>query len=122
MGRGPYSVPSCKVHCTPRLGRLAYGIEHLRHYLLNGGDKNHRNVRMWVERGEIMMAADMKRDKPMREALILALGDTVEKGKEGLKELRQAQLTKYVRTLEAATYRGHDKHITQSMREAIDNP
>ncbi len=101
---------------------LAYGIEHLRHYLLNGGDKNHRNVRTWVERGEIMMAADLKRDKPMREALILALGDTVEKGKEGLKELRQAQLTKYLRTLEAATYRGHDKYVTASMREAIEAP
>lgn len=101
---------------------LAYGIEHLRHYLLNGGDRNHRNVRMWVERGEIMMAADMKRDKPMREALILALGDTVVKGKEGLKELRQAQLTKYLRTLEAATYRGHENHVTASMREAIENP
>src|SRR4029078_8273964 len=76
---------------------LAYGIEHLRHYLLNGGEKNHRNVRMWLERGEIMMAADIKRDTPMREAFILDLGDTVVAGKEGLQDLRQAQLTKYLR-------------------------
>ena len=69
-----------------------------------------------------MMAADLKRDKPLREALILALGDTVAKGKVGLKELRQAQLRKYLLALEAGTYRDHEKHLTDSMREAIDNP
>ncbi|MEK7693237.1 MAG: hypothetical protein AAB349_03520 [Chloroflexota bacterium] len=101
---------------------MAYGIEHLRHYLLVGDEQKRRNVKTWLERGEIMMAADLKRDKPLREALILALGDTVAKGKEGLKELRQAQLRKYLLALEAGTYRGHEQHVTDSMREAIDNP
>lgn len=101
---------------------LAFGIEHLRYYLLMGDDRKRRNVRTWIERAEIMMAADLKRDTPLREAFILALGDTVAKGKEGLKELRQAQLKKYLLTLEAATYRGHEAHVTQSMREAVDNP
>ena len=101
---------------------LAFGIEHLRFYLLMGDDRKRRNVRTWLERGEIMMAADLKRDKPLREAFILALGDTVAHGKEGLKALREAQLRKYVLTLEAATYRGHGDHITQSMREAVENP
>src|SRR6185295_4915436 len=76
---------------------LAYGVEHLRHYLLMGGDAKRRNVRSWLERGEIMMAADLKRDKPLREAFILALGDTVQQGKDGLRELRQAQLNRYLR-------------------------
>ena len=101
---------------------MAYGIEHLRHYLLVGDEQKRRNVKTWLERGEIMMAADLKRDKPLREALILALGDTVAKGKVGLKELRQAQLRKYLLALEAGTYRDHEKHLTDSMREAIDNP
>jgi hypothetical protein len=101
---------------------LAFGIEHLRYYLLVGNEAKRRNVRTWLERGEIMMAADLKRDKPLREAYILALGDTVAHGKEGLKALREAQLRKYLLTLEAATYRGHDAHVTQSMREAVDNP
>ena len=101
---------------------MAYGIEHLRHYLLVGDEQKRRNVKTWLERGEIMMAADLKRDKPLREALILALGDTVAKGKEGLKELRQAQLRKYLLALEAGTYRDHEQHVTDSMREAIDNP
>ncbi len=101
---------------------LAFGIEHLRYYLLVGDEQKRRNVRTWLERGEIMMAADLKRDTPLREAFILAMGDTVVKGKEGLKALREAQLKKYLLTLEAATYRGHEAHVTQSMREAIDTP
>jgi hypothetical protein len=75
---------------------LAYGIEHLKHYLLNGTEQKRRNVRTWLERGEIMMAADWKRDGALRSAMILALGDTVQQGKDALKELRQAQLTKYL--------------------------
>jgi len=101
---------------------LAYGVEHVRYYLLNGDRQHRRNVRVWVERGEIMMAADMKRDRPMREALILALGDTVAEGKARLKELREAQLARYLQALESATCYGHADHVTQSMREAIDNP
>lgn len=101
---------------------MAYGIEHLRHYLLVGDEQKRRNVKTWLERGEIMMAADLKRDKPLREALILALGDTVAQGKVALKELRQAQLRKYLLALEAGTYRGHEAHLTDSIREAIDNP
>jgi hypothetical protein len=100
----------------------AFAIEHLRHYLLMGDERKRRNIRVWLERGEIMMAADLKRDTPLREAFILALGDTVAKGKEGLKALREAQLRKYLLTLEAATYRGHGDHITESMRECVANP
>jgi hypothetical protein len=101
---------------------LAYGIEHLKHYLLNGGDGAHRNVRLWLERGEIMMAADLKRDKPLREALILALGNTVAEGKVGLKALREAQVRKLVLSLDAATYRGHGDYIVDSLKEVLANP
>jgi hypothetical protein len=101
---------------------MAYGIEHLRHYLLVGDEQKRRNVKTWLERGEIMMAADLKRDKPLREALILALGDTVAEGKVALKELRQAQLRKYLLALEAGTYRDHGSHLTDSMREVTHNP
>jgi len=101
---------------------MAYGIEHLRHYLLMGGPDKRRYVRTWLERGEIMLAADLKRDTALRESLILALGDTVQEGKAALKELRQAQLRKYTLALEAATYTGHAAHIAPSLKEVIDNP
>ena len=101
---------------------MAYGIEHLKYYLLQGGPERRRNVRAWIERGEIMYAADLKRDTPLRESFILALGDTVSEGKAALAELRQSQLRKYLLALEAATYTGHEAHVTESMREVIDNP
>lgn len=101
---------------------LAYGIEHLRYYLQMGEEQKRRNVRIWLERGEVMMAADLRRDKPLREAFILALGDTVEKGKAGLKELRQAQLRKYVLALEAATYPGREERIVAPLKDVIENP
>ncbi len=101
---------------------LEYGIEHLKHYLITGGPDKHRNVRVWIERGEIMLAADLKRDKPLRESFILALGDTVEQGKTALKDLRQAQLKKYLWTLDAMSYRGHETHINNSLKEALENP
>ena len=101
---------------------LAYGTEHLRHYLLMGGDAKRRNVRGWLERGEIMMAADLKRDTPLREAFILVLGDSVQAGKEALKELRQAQIHRYLRALDSATYTGHENYISPSMRAVIETP
>lgn len=101
---------------------LAYGVEHLRYYLLNGDDRKRRNVRVWLERGEIMMAADLKRDKPLREAFILAMGETVVAGKERLAALRQAQLRRYIGALESATYYGHGDRVTTPMKEAIENP
>ena len=69
-----------------------------------------------------MMAADLKRDKALREAIILALGDTVAEGKAGLKELRQAQLRRYIGALEAAAYRGREQHMVQTLRDVIENP
>jgi hypothetical protein len=98
---------------------LAFGIAHLKYYAQQHPEKRH-NVHAWLDRGEMMLAADMKRDKAMREALILAMGDTVAEGKEQLKQLRQAQLTKYLRTLEAATVPGRE--ILQTLKEAIETP
>ena len=98
---------------------LAFGIEHLKNYAQQQPFKR-RNIHAWLDRGEMMLAADMKRDKPLREALILAMGDTIVEGKEQLKALRQAQLTKYLRTLEAATVPGRE--VLQTLREAIETP
>jgi hypothetical protein len=98
---------------------LAFGIAHLKNYAQQQPFKR-RNIHAWLDRGEMMMAADMKRDKAMREALILAMGDTIVEGKEQLKALRQAQLTKYLRTLEAATVPGRE--VLQTLKEAIETP
>jgi hypothetical protein len=101
---------------------LAYGVEHLRHYLLQGDPSKRRNLRVWLDRGEVMMGADLRRDTALREALILALGDTVAEGKARLKELRQAQLRRYVGALASASERGREAHIVPGLKDVIDNP
>ncbi|MDP3768698.1 MAG: hypothetical protein Q8S13_11845, partial [Dehalococcoidia bacterium] len=72
--------------------------------------------------GEAMLAADLRRDKAFREALILVLGDTVEQGKARLKELRQAQLQKYLRMLEAATIYGREEKLIPAFARVIEEP
>ncbi len=100
---------------------LQYGVEHVRQYALRSPD--HRtHIMTWLDRGEIMFGADFQRDKPLREAYILALGDTVVEGKARLKELREFQLKRYIQTLEACTIRGHEENIAGPLRAAVDTP
>ena len=100
---------------------LAYGADHIKHYL-RAASVNRDRVNTWVARGEAMMAADLQRDTALREALILALGDTIEEGKAVLKELRAAQLQKYLLTLEAASIYNHGEALVPAFQEAIENP
>jgi len=100
---------------------LAYGVDHLKHYIRHD-PTNHSHVNTWLARGEAMMAADLYRDKPYREALILALGETVKEGKARLKELRQAQLQKYLKTLEAASINNHQESVNPALQRVIDEP
>jgi hypothetical protein len=100
---------------------MAYGVDHLRHYLRHD-PVNREHVTVWLNRGEAMLTADLRRDKPLREALILALGDTVAEGKARLKELRQAQLRKYLRTLEAASYYQRGENLMEVFRRVVDEP
>ena len=100
---------------------LAFGIAHIKHYVQTNPQRR-RNVSTWLDRGEVMMAADLNRDKPLREAYILALGDSIAKGKEALKELRQAQLQKYLLTLEACTIQRPPERLVPTFRDAHENP
>lgn len=100
---------------------LSYGIEHLKYYAQMQPQRR-KNINTWLNRGEFMMAVDWKRDTALREAYILALGDTIAEGKAGLKEMRQAQLKKYLLALEAATIYGHEEHLAEPFRELIENP
>jgi hypothetical protein len=79
-------------------------------------------VQNWLGRGEAMFAADLRRDTAFREALIIALGDRVQEGKQRLRELREAQLQKYLRTLEAASVYNHGEMLAPAFRDVIENP
>lgn len=100
---------------------LQYGVEHVKQYALSS--QMHRgHIMTWLDRGEIMFGSDFERDKPLREAYILALGDTVAEGKARLKELRESQFKRYIQTLEACTIRGHEENIAVPLRAAVYNP
>jgi hypothetical protein len=100
---------------------LAYGVDHLKHYLRHE-TINRARVETWLGRGEAMLAADLDRDKALREALILSLGETITEGKARLKELRQAQLDKYLKTLEAASIYNHEEALVPALQRVIDEP
>jgi hypothetical protein len=100
---------------------LTYGVDHLKFYIRHD-EANLDRVHTWLSRGEAMLAADLRRDTALREALILALGDTVQEGKERLKELRQRQLQKYLRTLEAATVYDHQERLIPAFQDVIESP
>ncbi len=100
---------------------LVYGTEHLKYYL-HHSTENLARIHTWLDRGEAMYSADLARDKPLREALFLLLGDTVQEGKARLKELRQAQLQKYLRTLEAASIYDREERLIPAFRDVIENP
>jgi hypothetical protein len=100
---------------------LTYGVDHLKYYIRHD-EANLDRVHIWLNRGEAMLAADLGRDTALREALILVLGDTVQQGKAGLKELRQAQLQKYLRALEAATVYDRSERLMPAFQEVIEGP
>jgi len=100
---------------------IAYGIEHLKYYL-NANPQHRSHVKTWLDRGEVMYAADLRRDKPLREAFILALGDTVQEGKAKLAELRQHQLKRYLMTLEAATVYNRGDNLVNALKTIIEQP
>jgi hypothetical protein len=100
---------------------LAFGIAHIKHYV-QMDPQWRRHVAAWLDRGEVMMAADLKRDTALRAAYILALGNTVAEGKERLKEVRQAQLKKYELTLEACTIPRPVDRMVSTFREVHETP
>jgi hypothetical protein len=100
---------------------ITFGVDHLQYYLRHDTASVGR-VDVWLNRGEAMLSADLKRDKPLREAFILALGDTVEQGKAGLKQLRQAQLQRYLTTLKSATIYDRTDKVIPALKDVIENP
>jgi hypothetical protein len=100
---------------------LAYGVDHLKHYIRHD-PVNRARVDVWLNRGEAMYSADLRRDKPFREALILALGDTVQEGKARLAELRKHQLDRYLQTLDAASVYNRNETLIPAFRDVIENP
>ena len=56
-------------------------------------------IHAWLSRGEFLLVADQRRDRPLNEALILLLGDSPEDGRAKLEELRRTWVNYYLNRL-----------------------
>ena len=59
---------------------------------------------------------------PLLIGFILALGDTVQQGKAALKELRQAQLNRYLTTLKSVTIYDRADKVIPALKDVVENP
>ena len=101
---------------------IAYGVDHLKFYVRHGEEDSLDRVTTWLNRGEAMMAADLRRDTALREASILALGDSVVEGKARLKELRAHQLQRYLQALETATIYDRGNKLIPAFKDVVESP
>ena len=83
---------------------LEYGKRHLMWYTQHA-PRAKQNIQMWLGRAENALSAELRYSKGEREALVLLMGDGMERlslGVERLRTLRQKQLADYIAILDWA--------------------
>lgn len=98
---------------------ISYGTEHLKYYLQSQPQRRNE-VESWLLRGEVMAAADFRRDGPLRTAMILVLGDTVAEGKTKRRELFKHMTERYLEALEAATVYNRKEKLAPELLGLFD--
>ncbi len=98
---------------------LAYGIEHLKYYVSTSPHKRGR-IHAYLNRGETAWAADMRRNKPQAEALMLLLDSDPRVAKTKLQEMRKQQLADYEENLRQALLPDHQ--VSEFLLNAIEPP
>ncbi len=92
---------------------IAYGIEHTR-YILEHQPERRGEILRYLAKGEEYLAKDHAKDAPMREALAILLGGSLEQIGEGfqkLKDFRRRQVLTYLRRVEAAGLVDHRERL-----------
>ncbi|MEO9255189.1 MAG: hypothetical protein ABI305_06600 [Tepidiformaceae bacterium] len=82
---------------------LEYGKRHLLWYLQHH-PRGNENVRFWLDRAEGTLAVEMRHSHDEREALVVLLGNGMEKvavGVDKLASLRQKQIADYIALLDS---------------------
>jgi hypothetical protein len=82
---------------------LEYGKRHLLWYLQHH-QRGRENVRFWLDRAEAALSIEMRHSHDEREALVLLLGNGMERvqaGVDKLGSLRQKQLSNYIALLDS---------------------
>ncbi len=81
---------------------LEYGKRHLMWYMQHH-ERGRQNVKFWLDRGEGTLSVELRHSHPEREALVLLLGDGMERlsaGVEKLGSLRRKQIADYIALLD----------------------
>ena len=94
---------------------LAYGMEHLRYFLLRQPEKRGQ-VQAWLARAELMMVSEIRRNVPYNEALVLLLDDSPKVGAAKLLALRRMQVEEYLERLAQVTLTEHRDNLAGTLK------
>jgi hypothetical protein len=102
---------------------LEYGKRHLLWYIQHH-EHGRQNVRLWLDRGEGTLSVELRHSHPEREALVLLLGDGMERlsaGVEKLGSLRRKQIADYIALLDSV---GIDRmrNLNPGLGKLADDP
>lgn len=93
-------------HCLQDKARhVAYGITHLK-YVMNHRPDRREEVLRYLDKGEMMLLQDDKKDPSVRESFAIYFGGSTEKIAEGMKvyrQMRQRHAEQYLARLKWAT-------------------
>jgi hypothetical protein len=99
---------------------LAYGLEHLQFFLTMEPQKRVQ-VHAWLNRGEMAMASEWRRNKPYNEALMFLLDSDPRAARTKLRAVWRRQIEDYQERLKQATLQDH-KVNEFLVNQAVDIP
>ena len=99
---------------------LAYGLEHL-HYFLARAPQKRPQVNVWLSRAEAMLGAELRRNVPYNEALVLLLDEEPKAGVAKLAALRRTQVEDYLDRLAETTITDRRDRIARSLHFYLED-
>ena len=98
---------------------LAYGLEHLRYFLAREPQKRPQ-VNVWLGRAEAMLGAELRRNVPYNEALVLLLDEEPKAGVAKLAALRRTQVEDYLGRLAEVTITDRRERLARSLHYYLE--
>ncbi len=99
---------------------LAYGLEHLRYFLARAPQKRPQ-VNVWLGRAEALLGAELRRNVPFNEALVLLLDEEPKAGVAKLAALRRTQVEEYLGRLAETTLRDREHSLPRSLHFYLED-
>ncbi len=99
---------------------LAYGLEHLRYFLAREPQKRPQ-VNGWLVRAETLLGAELRRNVPYNEALVLLLDDEPKAGVAKLAALRRSQVEDYLDRLAETTITDRRDRLARSLHFYLED-